>query len=57
MSPTRTATKSASPSRLVSHSQVLFEGNFNSAQAIDYARALLQHCGVNPADVFVQTSQ
>ena len=36
---------------------LIVEVNVGGNQAIDYARALLQHCGVNPADVFVQTSQ
>ena len=36
---------------------LIAEVNVGGNQAIDYARALLQHCGVNPADVFVQTSQ
>ena len=36
---------------------LIVEVNVGGNQAVDYARALLQHCGVNPADVFVQTSQ
>lgn len=43
--------------RTIEGTPLIFEGNFNSSQAIDYARGLLEHCGVNPADVFVQTSQ
>lgn len=34
----------------------VIEGNVGGAQAISYAKALLQHCGVNPADVFLQTA-
>ena len=33
---------------------LIVEVNVGGNQAIDYARALLEHCGVNPADVFVQ---
>ena len=36
---------------------LIVEVNVGGNQAIDYARTLLQHCGVNPDDVFVQTSQ
>ena len=33
---------------------VVVEGNVSSAQATNNAKILLEHCGVNPADVFVQ---
>ena len=35
---------------------VFVECNAGGAQAISYAKTLLQHCGVNPAEVFVQTA-
>lgn len=35
---------------------VIVECNAGGAGLISYARTLLQHCGVNPADVFVQTA-
>ena len=35
---------------------VIVEGNVGGSQAISYAKTLLQHCGVNPADVYVQTA-
>ena len=34
---------------------VIVEGNVGGGQAISYTAKLLQHCGANPADVFVQT--
>ena len=36
---------------------LVVEGNVGGNQAIGYTKTLLQHCGVNPADVFVQTSR
>ena len=41
--------------RYISETPLVVEGNISPKQAIDQSRLLLQHCGVNPAEVLLQT--
>lgn len=42
--------------RQISGTPLVAEVNINARLAIDQSQLLLNHCGVNPADVFVQTA-
>ena len=42
--------------RYINGTPLVIEGNISPTQAIDQSRLLLSHCGVNPADVFLQTA-